>query len=310
MYVDSALYLDTMNDIHTHNEYAFFYPVCDVELFVTEVCIPINRVERFDEKMGTAHLSSFFTMTSPASCICMVVETKGSWDCNDPKFISFFLLFGSVRRECTTLLGGHILAIKTYFGCKFQKQQKAYSIATSYVNFRSSTAIKLKLWLDGTTCIAVRGRYAVQYADSMIRTCWWASVQQRYCDHCIVVVVAAIFWAWLRAGQDVVFFCSESMQFLGGASITRTPGAPVVTLREGCFASCVPRHLFWRLRCVKSNRTNGIRNICWTNLFSCICLEQKKLYPICIENTKKKGRSFQRCCSCVLDKISFGKSCW
>ena len=78
-YVDSALYLDTMNDIHTHNEYALlFYPVCDVELFVTEVCIPINSVERFDEKMGTAHLSSFFTMTTPASCICMVVETKGS----------------------------------------------------------------------------------------------------------------------------------------------------------------------------------------------------------------------------------------
>ena len=28
MYVDSALYLDTMNDIHTHNEYAFFFILC------------------------------------------------------------------------------------------------------------------------------------------------------------------------------------------------------------------------------------------------------------------------------------------
>ena len=52
--------------------------VFDVKLSVTEVFIPINRVERFDEQKGAAHLSSFFIVTSPPSCTCMVVETKGS----------------------------------------------------------------------------------------------------------------------------------------------------------------------------------------------------------------------------------------
>ena len=38
--------------------------------------------------------------------------------CNDPKFISFFILFGFVRRECSTLLGGYILT-KSLLDCHF-----------------------------------------------------------------------------------------------------------------------------------------------------------------------------------------------
>ena len=66
---------------HTQWTWKLFFLMSDVKLFVTEVLIPINSVERFGEKMGTAHLSSFFTVTSPPSCTCMVVETKGSWVC-------------------------------------------------------------------------------------------------------------------------------------------------------------------------------------------------------------------------------------
>ena len=70
-------------EIHAHTQWTCrFLIVSDVKLSVTEVFIPINSVERFDEKMGAAHLSSFFTVTSPPSCTCMVVETKGScWAC-------------------------------------------------------------------------------------------------------------------------------------------------------------------------------------------------------------------------------------
>ena len=78
-------------------------------------------------------------------CFCNLIRRDCTafpifYVCNDPKFISFFILIGFVRRECTTLLGGYILALKTYFECKFQNKT-AYSIDTSYVNFRSSTAI-------------------------------------------------------------------------------------------------------------------------------------------------------------------------
>ena len=67
---------------HEHTQWTWMlFFMSDVKLFVTEVLIPINSVERFGEKMGTAHLSSFFTVTSPPSCTCMVVETKGSWVC-------------------------------------------------------------------------------------------------------------------------------------------------------------------------------------------------------------------------------------
>ena len=44
--------------------------------------ISINRVERFDDKMGSAYLSFLFFVASPTSCTCMVVETKGPcWAC-------------------------------------------------------------------------------------------------------------------------------------------------------------------------------------------------------------------------------------
>ena len=71
------------------------------------------------------------------------------------------ILFVCIRRKCMTLLGGHT------FKTKFPGIKKTYSIATPYVNFRSSTAIQLKSWLDGTKYNALRGRYAVQYADSV-----------------------------------------------------------------------------------------------------------------------------------------------
>ena len=53
----------------------FFDFVCDVILFENEVYILINSVQRFDDTMGSVHLSSSFA--SPSSCTCMVVETKG-----------------------------------------------------------------------------------------------------------------------------------------------------------------------------------------------------------------------------------------
>ena len=81
IHVVIALHLEIVNDMNTLNENGSSLFMSDVKLFVTEVLIPINSVERFGEKMGTAHLSSFFTVTSPPSCTCMVVETKGSWVC-------------------------------------------------------------------------------------------------------------------------------------------------------------------------------------------------------------------------------------
>ena len=45
--------------------------------------------------------------------------------------------------------------------------KKPHSIATPYINFSGSTAIQLKAWLDGTKYNALRGRYAVHYADNM-----------------------------------------------------------------------------------------------------------------------------------------------
>ena len=77
IHVVIALHLEIVNDMNTLNEHGCLF-MSDVKLFVTEVLIPINSVERFGEKMGTAHFSFFFTVTSPPSCTCMVVETKGS----------------------------------------------------------------------------------------------------------------------------------------------------------------------------------------------------------------------------------------
>ena len=78
IHVVIALHLEILNDMNILNEHGSLFLMLDVKLFVTEVLIPINSVERFGEKMGTAHLSSFFTVTSPPSCTCMVVETKAS----------------------------------------------------------------------------------------------------------------------------------------------------------------------------------------------------------------------------------------
>ena len=78
IYVVIALHLELVKDMRTHNEHTAFLFVSDVKLSVTEVLIPINSVERVDGKMGIVHLSSFLTVTSPPSCNCMVVETKGS----------------------------------------------------------------------------------------------------------------------------------------------------------------------------------------------------------------------------------------
>ena len=60
---------------YMHSLFFFFDIVCDFILFENEVYILINSVARFDDTMGTVHLSSF--EASPSSCTCIVVETKG-----------------------------------------------------------------------------------------------------------------------------------------------------------------------------------------------------------------------------------------
>ena len=50
---------------------------------------------------------------------------------------------------------------------KQKAENKPYAIATPNVNCRGSTTIQLKSWHDGTKYNALRGRYAVQYADNM-----------------------------------------------------------------------------------------------------------------------------------------------
>ena len=69
----------TCSDIHAiMNMPHLFSSHCDVKLSVTGVFI--KRIWCWLNtwtKMGDAHMSSSFTMTSPPSCTCMVVETKG-----------------------------------------------------------------------------------------------------------------------------------------------------------------------------------------------------------------------------------------
>ena len=47
------------SEIHAGTFSFFFNIVCDVILFENEVCILINSVTRFDDTIGTVHLSSF-----------------------------------------------------------------------------------------------------------------------------------------------------------------------------------------------------------------------------------------------------------
>ena len=96
-------------------------------------------------------------------CAFVISSEETAWRfplsfCNDPKFISFFMLFGFVRRECSTLLGGCILAIKTYVGCKFQKQKNTrLPLPISTFEVRQLYNLNYGLMAQNT----------LQYADAM-----------------------------------------------------------------------------------------------------------------------------------------------
>ena len=71
--------MHTNTHAHTIMNMPHFFLVCDVKLSVTGVFV--SGVERFGEKNGRRSHVLLLHRTSPPSCTCMVVETKGCRAC-------------------------------------------------------------------------------------------------------------------------------------------------------------------------------------------------------------------------------------